>query len=47
MILQKLKRAAENYLSEKVTDAVITVQPTSMIRSGRQRRTQAKLPDST
>ncbi len=43
MILQKLKADAENYLGEKVTDAVITVRHISMTHSVRQRKMQSKI----
>ena len=46
MILQKLKNAAEDYLGEKVTEAVITVPPTSTTRSARRPRTRARSPGS-
>jgi len=42
MILQKLKQAAEDYLGQPVTQAVITVPASSTTRSGRPRRTPAR-----
>ena len=47
MILQKLKADAEAYLGETVTDAVVTVPPTSTTPSARRRRTPARSPAST
>ena len=47
MILQKLKKAAEDYLGETVTEAVITVRPTSTTPSARPPRTPARSPAST
>lgn len=43
-VLQKLKRDAEAYLGEQVTDAVITVWPTSPTRSARRPRRPARSP---
>ena len=43
MILRKLKEAAEAYLGEKVTQAVITVPPTSTTASARPPRTPGKI----
>ena len=45
MILQKLKADAERYLGEALSDAVITVRPTSTTRSGKPRATPARSPD--
>ena len=42
MILQKLKKDAEDYLGEEVTKAVITVPPILPMPKDRQRRTQAR-----
>jgi molecular chaperone DnaK len=42
MILRKLKEAAEAYLGEKVTQAVITSPRTSTTASGRPPRTRAR-----
>ena len=42
MVLQKLKADAEAYLGEKVTEAVITVRPTSPTASARPPRTPAR-----
>ena len=47
MILQKLKTDAENYLGEKVTEAVITVPLTSTMLSVRLQKMQVKLQDLT
>ena len=44
MILQKLKSDAENYLGEKVTEAVITFPLISMTRSVRPPRMPERLP---
>ena len=42
MVLGKLKKAAEDYLGQKVTAAVITVPPTSTTPSARPPRTRAR-----
>ena len=47
MVLQKLKREAERYLGQEVTEAVITVPASSMMRSASQPRTQERSPDWT
>ena len=46
MILQKLKQDAEAKLGEKITQAVITVPPTSTTASARRPRTPARSPAS-
>jgi molecular chaperone DnaK len=46
-ILMKLKRDAESYLGDTVTDAVITVPPTSTTPSVRPPRRPARSPGST
>jgi len=46
-VLMKLKKAAEDYLGEKVSEAVITVRPTSTMPSARRPRTRAASPAST
>ena len=43
-VLRKLAADAAKYLGEKVTDAVITVPPTSTTRSARRPRTLARSP---
>ena len=47
MILQYLKKAAEDYLGGEVTEAVITVPASSTTRSARPRRTRGASPGST
>ena len=42
MVLGKLRKAAEDYLGEKITSAVITVPPTSTTPSARPPRTPAR-----
>ena len=44
MVLQKMKKTAEDYLGQEVTEAVITVQHTLMIHSVRQQKKLVKLP---
>ena len=46
MVLQKLKQAAEEYLGQAVTKAVITVPATSTTRSARPPRKRARSPAS-
>ncbi len=46
-VLQKLKRDAEAYLGEEVTDASSPSRPTSATLSGRPPRTQGRSPAST
>ena len=46
-VLGKMKETAESYLGEKVTQAVITVRPTSTTPSARRPRTRAASPAST
>ncbi len=43
MILQKMKEDAEEYLGEKITDAVLPVQLILMIRKEKRQKTQARL----
>jgi molecular chaperone DnaK (HSP70) len=43
-VLRKMKKTAEDYLGEEVSEAVITVPPTSTTRSARRPRTPAASP---
>ena len=45
MILQKMKKTAEDYMGQEVTEAVIPFQPISATRSVRQPKKPEKLPD--
>ena len=44
IVLQRLKAAAEDFLGEAVTEAIITVPLTSMTLNGKRQRMPAKLP---